>query len=86
MGTGAGCFPSGALVYTESGPRDIDSLRKGDRVLAAADDGKMIYSEVSSIWYRKVVAKSDCTLEACIVEQMINESVAFSDKIVDKKE
>ncbi|XP_013139051.1 PREDICTED: desert hedgehog protein B, partial [Papilio polytes] len=46
VGTGAGCFPSGAIVYTESGPRDIDSLKKGDRVLAAADDGKMIYSEV----------------------------------------
>lgn len=46
VGTGAGCFPSGAVVYTEKGPLDIDSLKKGDKVLAAADDGKMIYSEV----------------------------------------
>ncbi|XP_028175457.1 sonic hedgehog protein [Ostrinia furnacalis] len=46
VGTGAGCFPSGAVVHTETGPKDIAALRKGDRVLAADDDGKMIYSEV----------------------------------------
>ncbi|CAG4993469.1 unnamed protein product [Parnassius apollo] len=46
VGTGAGCFPSGAMVYTEKGPRDIDTLKKGDKVLAADDNGKMIYSEV----------------------------------------
>ncbi|XP_034829797.1 indian hedgehog protein [Maniola hyperantus] len=46
VGTGAGCFPSGSIVQTEEGPRDIAALKKGDRVLAAADDGKMVYSEV----------------------------------------
>lgn len=46
VGTGAGCFPEGSIVYTEKGPRDIATLQKGDKVLAAADDGKMVYSEV----------------------------------------
>lgn len=46
VGTGAGCFPSGSVVHTLTGPRDIATLRKGDRVLAADDTGKMIYSEV----------------------------------------
>ena len=46
MGTGAGCFPEGAMVYTEKGPRDIATIRRGDKVLSASDDGKMIYSEV----------------------------------------
>ncbi|XP_049870430.1 indian hedgehog protein [Pectinophora gossypiella] len=46
MGTGAGCFPSGAVVRTEEGPRDIATLRPGDRVLAADENGKLIYSEV----------------------------------------
>lgn len=46
MGTGAGCFPEGAMVYTEKGPRDITTIRIGDKVLSASDDGKMIYSEV----------------------------------------
>lgn len=49
MGTGAGCFPSGSIVHTEEGPRDIAALKKGDRVLAADDDGKMVYSEVSTL-------------------------------------
>lgn len=47
MGTGAGCFPSGSMVYMEQGPRDIDTIQKGDMVLAAGDDGKLIYSEVT---------------------------------------
>lgn len=47
MGTGAGCFPSGSIVHTQNGPRDIASLKKGDKVLAADDDGKMVYSEVN---------------------------------------
>lgn len=47
VGTGAGCFPSGAKVYTERGPRDIDTVQKGDMVLAAGDDGKLIYSQVN---------------------------------------
>lgn len=47
VGTGAGCFPAGSIVHTENGPRDIASIQKGDRVLAADDNGKMIYSEVS---------------------------------------
>ncbi|XP_050667649.1 indian hedgehog protein [Leptidea sinapis] len=46
VGTGAGCFPAGAIVHTEDGPRDIETLKKGDRVLAADDDGKTVYSEV----------------------------------------
>ncbi|KAJ2951941.1 hypothetical protein O0L34_g4194 [Tuta absoluta] len=46
VGTGAGCFPSGAMVHTEQGPRDIASLQVGDRVLAADDTGKLVYSEV----------------------------------------
>ncbi|XP_023933828.2 tiggy-winkle hedgehog protein [Bicyclus anynana] len=46
VGTGAGCFPSGSVVHTEEGPRDIATLKKGDRVLGADDDGKMVYSEV----------------------------------------
>ncbi|XP_045446792.1 tiggy-winkle hedgehog protein [Melitaea cinxia] len=46
VGTGAGCFPSGSIVHTQNGPRDIASLKKGDKVLAADDDGKMVYSEV----------------------------------------
>ncbi|CAG9559686.1 unnamed protein product [Danaus chrysippus] len=46
VGTGAGCFPSGSLVHTETGPKNIDSLQKGDRVLAADNDGKLVYSEV----------------------------------------
>ncbi|XP_035458215.1 desert hedgehog protein B [Spodoptera frugiperda] len=46
VGTGAGCFPEGAMVYTEKGPRDITTIRIGDKVLSASDDGKMIYSEV----------------------------------------
>lgn len=48
VGTGAGCFPSGSIVHTEQGPRDIAALKRGDRVLAADDDGKMVYSEVGS--------------------------------------
>ncbi|XP_031767188.1 indian hedgehog protein [Galleria mellonella] len=46
VGTGAGCFPSGSVVYTTNGTRDISAIQKGDRVLAADDDGKLIYSEV----------------------------------------
>lgn len=46
VGTGAGCFPSGAMVHTEEGPRDIATVKKGDRVLASDDTGKLIYSEV----------------------------------------
>ncbi|XP_032513118.2 tiggy-winkle hedgehog protein [Danaus plexippus] len=46
VGTGAGCFPSGSLVHTEKGPKNIDSLQKGDRVLAADNDGKLVFSEV----------------------------------------
>ncbi|XP_013190159.2 indian hedgehog protein [Amyelois transitella] len=46
VGTGAGCFPSGSLVYTKNGTRDIASVAKGDWVLAADSDGKLIYSEV----------------------------------------
>ncbi|XP_041970932.1 indian hedgehog protein [Aricia agestis] len=46
VGTGAGCFPSGAMVYTPHGPRPIDRVVSGDTVLAAADDGKMTYTEV----------------------------------------
>lgn len=49
MGTGAGCFPEGAMVYTEKGPRDITTIRIGDKVLSASDDGKMIYSEVCNV-------------------------------------
>lgn len=46
VGTGAGCFPEGAMVYTEKGPRDIATIRRGDKVLSASDDGKTVYSEV----------------------------------------
>ncbi|XP_045519873.1 tiggy-winkle hedgehog protein [Pieris brassicae] len=46
VGTGAGCFPSGSMVQTEAGPRDIGTLQLGERVLAADDSGKAIYSEV----------------------------------------
>ncbi|CAK1546156.1 unnamed protein product [Leptosia nina] len=46
VGTGAGCFPSGAIVHTEAGPKDISTLQLGDRVLAADDTGKAVYSEV----------------------------------------
>ncbi|XP_047510406.1 indian hedgehog B protein [Pieris napi] len=46
VGTGAGCFPSGAMVHTEAGPRDISTLQLGERILAADDSGKAIYSEV----------------------------------------
>ncbi|CAH2239768.1 tiggy-winkle hedgehog protein [Pararge aegeria] len=46
VGTGAGCFPSGSIVHTVDGPRDIAFLRKGDRVLASDAVGKMVYSEV----------------------------------------
>lgn len=49
VGTGAGCFPSGAMVHTEAGPRDISTLQLGDRILAADDSGKTIYSEVRNI-------------------------------------
>lgn len=48
VGTGAGCFPSGAMVHTENGTRDIALVQKGDRVLAADDTGKLVYSEVST--------------------------------------
>ncbi|KAJ0178737.1 hypothetical protein K1T71_005512 [Dendrolimus kikuchii] len=46
VGTGAGCFPSGSVVHTRDGPRDIATLKVGDSVLAAGGDGKLIYSEV----------------------------------------
>lgn len=46
MGTGAGCFPSGSTVYTENGTRNIETVQKGDMVLAADDTGKLVYSEV----------------------------------------
>lgn len=46
IGTSAGCFPSGSKVYTENGPREIDSVQNGDMVLAADNTGKLIYSEV----------------------------------------
>ncbi|KAL4716650.1 hypothetical protein ACJJTC_008285 [Scirpophaga incertulas] len=46
VGTGAGCFPSGAVVHTEHGPRDISTIKKGDKVLASDDTGKLMYSEV----------------------------------------
>ncbi|XP_047984009.1 tiggy-winkle hedgehog protein [Leguminivora glycinivorella] len=45
-GMGAGCFPGDAVVHTPEGARDIGTLRIGDRVLAADDSGKMVYSEV----------------------------------------
>src|SRR5436190_3772804 len=31
-GGSSGCFPAGTLVRTTDGPRDIASLKKGDRV------------------------------------------------------
>lgn len=34
MGDGGGCFPAGELVLTEHGPRPIESIEPGDRVLA----------------------------------------------------
>lgn len=34
MGDGGGCFPAGELVITEHGPRPIESIERGDRVLA----------------------------------------------------
>ncbi|XP_028036375.1 tiggy-winkle hedgehog protein [Bombyx mandarina] len=46
VGTGAGCFPGGSVVHTEKGPKDIAALQKGDKVLAADDNGMMIYSKV----------------------------------------
>ena len=53
MGTGAGCFPSGSMIHTEDGPRDIATLKVGDAVLAADDTGKMIYSEVHILSFRQ---------------------------------
>jgi hypothetical protein len=49
VGTGAGCFPSGAMVHTENGLRDISTITKGDRVLASDETGKLTYSEVCYI-------------------------------------
>lgn len=46
VGTGAGCFPSGSMVYTRDGPQNIATIKIGDSVLAAGNDGKLIYSEV----------------------------------------
>lgn len=57
MGTGAGCFPGGSVVHTEKGPKDIAALQKGDKVLAADDNGMMIYSKVcynSSVIYNEL--------------------------------
>lgn len=52
VGTGAGCFPAGSTVYTETGPRDIETVQKGDMVLAADDTGKLVYSEVIIILFQ----------------------------------
>ncbi|XP_073943068.1 hedgehog signaling protein isoform X1 [Choristoneura fumiferana] len=46
VGMGAGCFPGEARVLTTEGERDLASLRIGEKVLAADDTGKMVYSEV----------------------------------------
>lgn len=45
-GTGAGCFAEGSVVHTESGPKPVELLRPGERVLAVGDDGKVLFSEV----------------------------------------
>lgn len=39
MGDGGGCLPAGGIVLTEDGPRAIESVRAGDRVLAR--DGRL---------------------------------------------
>lgn len=62
VGTGAGCFPEGAMVYTEKGPRDIATIQRGDKVLSASDDGKMIYSEVSGLICSRIIHAKLCCL------------------------
>lgn len=57
VGTGAGCFPSGSTVYTENGPRDIETVQKGDMVLAADDTGKLVYSEVNIFSFQIICKK-----------------------------
>lgn len=43
-----GCFPSDALVTTETGPKPMRDLRPGDRILALSSirDGRLEFSEV----------------------------------------
>ena len=42
------CFPAGTLVATPTGPRAIDTLRAGDRVMRIAPDGTAVADVVHS--------------------------------------
>lgn len=48
MGDGGGCLPAGEIVITEDGPRAIDTIKAGDRVLAS--NGKL--QTVVKVWER----------------------------------
>jgi UDP-glucose 6-dehydrogenase len=48
MGDGGGCFPPGELVMTEHGPRPIETIQRGDRVLA----GDGVLRKVVHHWER----------------------------------
>lgn len=48
MGDGGGCLPAGELVITEDGPRPINTIKAGDRVLAS--NGKL--QTVVKVWER----------------------------------
>lgn len=48
MGDGGACFPPGEIVITEDGPRPIETVREGDRVLTF--DGTL--QQVLQIWSR----------------------------------
>lgn len=49
MGDGGGCLPAGELVMTEYGPRPIESITVGDRVLSR--DGRL--KPVVKVWERE---------------------------------
>lgn len=53
MGDGGSCFPPGELVMTETGPRPIESIVAGDRVLTM--DGSL--QEVIKTWERPYVGE-----------------------------
>lgn len=47
---GGGCFAPGTLVATPAGPRPIESLQLGDRVLAPQSDGRLVPAQVTGTY------------------------------------
>ncbi|MDB5213085.1 MAG: hypothetical protein JWO86_1012, partial [Myxococcaceae bacterium] len=51
-GTGRQCFAAGTQVAAESGPKAIEDVAVGDRVLSRGEDGELSYERVTRLFVR----------------------------------